>query len=263
MVKSKGFPHAKVINWRVRDNLMLADVGWPSEVREEFGDLEERVKGQKLFKSGDVRRDWQTQNTIEKPEQISRTYIVKSVSQKDVIEYIIEIPLMLNKESGKYRLPPYEFISHTCKDDIYGRKVYRNLPRMPGPDQHVIAAILFAQQAEDVEPKYGEMFPDDFVELCDKLEAYYKGDYTTVFRREIKYVVNAAMSGDKRILKRFSGKKPKLVLKHRAKQNYAAKIIAEPDENGTSLTVKYGKKGSFTVHTDVPYQKFQQTALVG
>jgi hypothetical protein len=262
MAKSKGFPHEKVINWRVRDNFMLADVGWPYEVREEFGDLEERVKGQKIFKSGGVKQGWEAQNVVEKPEHVSRTYIVKSVSRKGAKQYTVEIPLILNKESGKYRLPPFEFISHTCEDDIYGRRIYRNLPRIPGPDQHVIAALLFAQQAEDIEPKYGEVFPDDFVELCDKLDTYYKGDYTTVFRREIKYVVNAVMSGDKRILRRFSGKKPKIVLQHRARQSYKAKIIAEPDETGTSLTIKYGKKGSFAVHTDVPYQKFQQTAIV-
>jgi hypothetical protein len=259
-MKGKGFPHEYVVRWHALERYYLRNVKWPDEIIEEFGDLEERVLGQKIFESGKVRLSWTNSANILSEgiaDKVSLPFDVPSISKKIADYYPITVTLIRRKESGNYKITGTSDCG--CKDMQFHRKMGKR-PRMPGPDQHAIAAMLAAQQEKNVEQKYG-MFPDDYVNLCDKLDVYFQGDFTSVFRRLIKYVVNAACAGSEEVLDQFEGSPPAIVLPFKQKKEYSVKIVAMPKNKGTVLEVHYGKRNQVAeVYSGIPHSRFIRPA---
>lgn len=255
MTKPKGLPHDDVVRWRALNDLLLQDVGWPEEGKERFGDLEERILGQKIFENNGVKPMWTP--LPDGSENITRTFYVKSASQAQVKQHTVILNFVL-EPSGKYSLAEGKFAEHVCDDMAYHRLIYRRVPRVWGPCQHIIAAIYFAQQQDYYDPEYRwGVWPKDFVELCDKLDIYFKGDFTSVFRRQIKYTLNAILFGNEEIIKRFEGEPPMCDLFFKQKEEYKVNILAKPAEDGNALLeIRYGPKSRASVATKVPYANF-------
>ncbi len=248
MRAKKGFFHDDVVRWKALERRFVEPLRWSDKYILHHGDLEECVLGQKIFEAGYVELKW-APPVDTKLENISQTVYVRSVSQELVDKYSIILKLVLRKDSGKYGVVDN---MHTCDDTNYQRDISK-IPRMPGPDQHVIAAIIGLQEKAPYMEKEYKLYPKDFIGLCDKLDTYYQGGFTSIFRRQIKYAVERVCAGIGDILDRFVGEPPTMVLQF---EKHNAQLVALQNGKETTLEVRYGKRGQ-KAELHIPFALFQ------
>lgn len=270
MPKPKGFTNEMVREFKKLYYEMLERVKWPKYIIQEYSDIEERAKAQKIFEKGDAEIEW-THDIAEGTEKIRFTVSVKSQSEKKEhsveLEWIradkiltgIEKELFHGEDLKKIYVLDENSLTHGCKDICYQGKLKGVLGKW---DQHEIAAILATQdhllkkEVKIMEKYKMKQFSDDFINLCDALGRYFKGRYTPVLRREIEYIVLNARDLE------FKGypMRHEIPYKDRKGENRNVPIyLLRSNEGKGNLAVKYGKnkKSQMIIKTDILYNDFK------